>query len=186
MDTWRAGAPGGARPLGLRGSLCEARRPARVPLPRRATDGRGRTDARIRRRCHRPDCYPGWLRDDDGIFQGVQTTLQLLSRPLPGTRRHRATQLTASVKAVNARASQPLLLQGKRATRLRYPATSNARSRHLSSTTTTGARSTRPGMAERGRVMRCNGFTAQLERTWKCRAVAICEADTPRRIGGWQ
>ena len=36
-------------------------------------------------------------KEDDGIFQGVQTTPQLLSRPLPGTRRHRATQLTSSV-----------------------------------------------------------------------------------------
>ena len=55
---------------------------------------------------------------------------------------------------------------------LRYPATSNARSRRSSSTTTTGARSTRPGLADHGRVMRCISFTAQLGRTWKCRAVA--------------
>jgi hypothetical protein len=40
------------------------------------------------------------------------------------------------------------------------------------STTTTDARSTRPGMADHGRVMRCISFTAQLGRTWKCRAVA--------------
>ena len=37
---------------------------------------------------------------------------------------------------------------------------------------TTGARSTRPGMADHGRVMRCISFTPQLGRTWKCRAVA--------------
>ncbi|MBB5317960.1 hypothetical protein HDF09_002646 [Edaphobacter lichenicola] len=41
-----------------------------------------------------------------------------------------------------------------------------------SNATTTGARSTRPGMADHGRVMRCISFTAQLGRTWKCRAVA--------------
>ena len=44
------------------------------------------------------------------------------------------------------------------------------------STTTTGARSTRPGMADHGRVIRCISFTAQLERTWKCRAVACVYA----------
>ena len=48
----------------------------------------------------------------------------------------------------------------------------NARSRRSSSTTTTGARSTRPRMADHGRVMRCISFTAQPGRTWKCRAVA--------------
>jgi hypothetical protein len=32
--------------------------------------------------------------------------------------------------------------------------------------------STHPGMADHGRVMRCISFTAQLGRTWKCRAVA--------------
>jgi hypothetical protein len=31
---------------------------------------------------------------------------------------------------------------------------------------------TRPGIAGNGRVMRCISFTAQLGRTWKCRAVA--------------
>jgi hypothetical protein len=34
-----------------------------------------------------------------------------------------------------------------------------------SSTITAGARSTRPGMADHGRVMRCISFTAQLGRT---------------------
>ena len=35
-----------------------------------------------------------------------------------------------------------------------------------------GTRSTRPGMADHGRVMRCISFPAQVGRTWKCRALA--------------
>jgi hypothetical protein len=45
----------------------------------------------------------------------------------------------------------------------------------------TGARPTRPGTADHGRVIRCISFNAQLGRTWKCRAV-VCVY--PRLVHG--
>src|ERR1700682_80941 len=97
VDSWGAGTPCGAWPLGLLGSLHQACRPACISPPPRARGGRGRADSRNGRRRHPTDRDAGRLRDVDGFFEGVQTTLQLLSRPLSVTRRHSATLNPSSV-----------------------------------------------------------------------------------------
>jgi hypothetical protein len=43
-----------------------------------------------------PSGHDAKVSHGDGFFEGVQTTLQLLSRPLPVTRRHSATRLPSS------------------------------------------------------------------------------------------